>query len=96
MQIQGTAEIVEERDRLLEMGKSLFGRHVGNYTDDMLPAVEMMLNKRVGIKVNPVRVPAGTTPSSRPSDPPHGEVGRPDAPACLRRSGQPGASPIGT
>ena len=38
------------------MGKSLFGRHVGTYTDDMLPAVEMMLNKRVGIKVNPVRV----------------------------------------
>ncbi len=37
-------------------GKSLFGRHVGPYTDDMLPAVEMMLNKRVGIKVNPIRV----------------------------------------
>src|SRR6185312_4882864 len=48
--------MVEERDRLLEMGKSLFERHVGPYTDDMLPAVEMMLNKRVGIKVHPVRV----------------------------------------
>ena len=56
VQIVGNAEIFEERDRLLEMGKSLFGRHVGTYTDDMLPAVEMMLNKRVGIKVNPVRV----------------------------------------
>ena len=56
VQIVGTAEIFEERDRLLEMGKSLSGRHVGTYTDDMLPAVEMMLNKRVGIKVNPIRV----------------------------------------
>ena len=56
VQIVGTAEIFEERDRLLEMGKSLFGRHVGPYTDEMLPAVEMMLNKRVGIKVNPIRV----------------------------------------
>jgi PPOX class probable F420-dependent enzyme len=56
VQIIGTAEIFEERDRLLEMGKSLFSRHVAPYTDDMLPALEMMLNKRVGIKVNPVRI----------------------------------------
>ena len=56
VQIIGRAEIFEERDRLLEMGKSLFGRHVGPYTDEMLPAVEMMLNKRVGIKVQPLRV----------------------------------------
>ena len=56
VQIIGTAEIFDERDRLLEMGKSVFERHVGPYTDDMLPAVEMMLNKRVGIKVHPVRI----------------------------------------
>jgi PPOX class probable F420-dependent enzyme len=56
VQIIGTAEVFEDRDRLIEMGKSVFERHVGPYTDDMLPAVEMMLNKRVGIKVNAVRV----------------------------------------
>jgi PPOX class probable F420-dependent enzyme len=56
VQIIGTAEVFEDRDRLIEMGKSVFERHVGPYTDDMLPAVEMMLNKRVGIKVHPVRV----------------------------------------
>jgi nitroimidazol reductase NimA-like FMN-containing flavoprotein (pyridoxamine 5'-phosphate oxidase superfamily) len=56
VQIVGTADIFEDRDRLLDMGKSVFERHVGPYTDDMLPAVEMMLNKRVGIKVHPVRV----------------------------------------
>ena len=56
VQIIGTAEIFDDRDRMLEMGKSVFSRHVGPYTDDMLPAVEMMLNKRVGIKVHPVRV----------------------------------------
>jgi PPOX class probable F420-dependent enzyme len=56
VQIIGTAEIFDDHDRMLEMGKSVFSRHVGPYTDDMLPAVEMMLNKRVGIKVHPVRV----------------------------------------
>ena len=56
VQIVGTAEIFDERDRMLEMGKSVFERHVGPYTDDMLPAVEMMLNKRVGIKVNHTRI----------------------------------------
>ena len=34
----------------------MFERHIGPYTEEMHPAVEMMLNKRVGIKVNPVRV----------------------------------------
>jgi PPOX class probable F420-dependent enzyme len=56
VQIIGTAEIFDGRDRMLEMGKSVFSRHVGPYTDDMLPAVEMMLNKRVGIKVHHTRV----------------------------------------
>ncbi len=56
VQIVGRAEIFDDRDRLLEMGKSVFERHVGPYTDDMLPAVEMMLNKRVGIKVHHERV----------------------------------------
>src|SRR5207245_3713181 len=41
VQIIGRAEIFDERDRLLEMGKSVFERHVGPYSDDMLPAVEM-------------------------------------------------------
>ena len=56
VQIVGTAEIFDERDRLLEMGKSLFERHMGPYTDEMLPALEMMLHNRVGIKVNHTRV----------------------------------------
>ena len=56
VQIVGRAEVFDDRDRLLEMGKSVFERHVGPYTDEMLPAVEMMLNKRVGIKVHHERV----------------------------------------
>ena len=56
VQIIGRAEIFDERERMLEMVKSVFERHVGPYTDDMLPAVEMMLNKRVGIKVHHTRV----------------------------------------
>jgi PPOX class probable F420-dependent enzyme len=56
VQIVGSAEIFDERERMLEMGISVFERNVGPYTDEMLPAVEMMLNKRVGIVVHPQRV----------------------------------------
>jgi PPOX class probable F420-dependent enzyme len=56
VQIVGTAEIFDDGDRMLEMGKSVFEHNVGPYTEEMLPAVEMMLHKRVGIQVHPVRV----------------------------------------
>ena len=53
VELVGTAEIVEDADRIFEMGKSVVERTAGTpYTDDMKPMVEAMINKRVGVKIN--------------------------------------------
>jgi PPOX class probable F420-dependent enzyme len=54
--IVGTAEIVEDPDRIWELGVSVFSRYNAPYTEELKPYVEMMLNKRVVVKVNPVRI----------------------------------------
>jgi PPOX class probable F420-dependent enzyme len=51
----GTGEIVEEPDRIWELGVSVFSRYNAPYTDDMKPFVELMLNKRVVVKLNVVK-----------------------------------------
>jgi PPOX class probable F420-dependent enzyme len=56
VELVGQAEIVEEPERLWELGVSVFERHQGPYTEEMRPFVEVMLNKRVVIKVNVDRV----------------------------------------
>lgn len=56
VQIVGTAEVFDDPDRLLELGKAIHERHFGGYTDDALPRVEQMMHKRVGAIVHPVRV----------------------------------------
>jgi hypothetical protein len=48
----GTGEIVEEPDRIWELGVSVFGRYNAPYTDEMKPFVEVMLNKRVVVKLH--------------------------------------------
>jgi PPOX class probable F420-dependent enzyme len=56
VELVGTAEIVEDRDRLWQIGVSVFERYQGTYTDEMKPFVETMLYKRVGIAVHVDRV----------------------------------------
>jgi PPOX class probable F420-dependent enzyme len=56
VQIVGTAEIVDDPARMYELGISVFERYVGPYTEEMRAAVEMMLHKRVVVKVTPTRV----------------------------------------
>jgi PPOX class probable F420-dependent enzyme len=56
VEVVGSAEIVEDDDRMWEAGVSVFERHNGPYTEAMRPAVEAMLYKRVVIKVHPVRI----------------------------------------
>jgi PPOX class probable F420-dependent enzyme len=51
VELVGHAEIVEEPLRMLELGKSVFSRYYSPYTDDMLPVVETMLNKRIVAKI---------------------------------------------
>jgi PPOX class probable F420-dependent enzyme len=56
VQIAGTAEIFDDHDQLLAMGKRLFERRFGRYSDEHLATVEQMMHKRVGIVVHPSRI----------------------------------------
>ena len=53
VEMVGHAEIVEEPDRIFELGISVFERNSGQtYTPEMKPFVDAMLNKRVVVKIN--------------------------------------------
>ena len=47
----GRGEIVEDADRMWELGVSVFSRYTAPYTEEAKPYVEMMLNKRVVVKM---------------------------------------------
>jgi PPOX class probable F420-dependent enzyme len=54
---EGTAEIVDDPDAIFRVGVSVWERYTGPYTDEAKPAVDMMMNKRIAIRlaVNRVR-----------------------------------------
>ena len=54
--IEGTGVIIDDPDRLFEVGVSVWERYNGPYTDEMKPFVELMLNKRIAVKVEATRV----------------------------------------
>jgi PPOX class probable F420-dependent enzyme len=56
VQIQGTAEIVEDPERMFQAGVSVFERHTAPYTEARRKNVESLLYKRVVIKVNPTKI----------------------------------------
>ena len=56
VELVGTAEIVEEPDRMWALGVDLFERYYAPFTEELRPFVETMLNKRVVIKLNVTRV----------------------------------------
>jgi len=57
VQIQGTAEIVEDPERMFAAGISVFERHTAPYDEERnRKHVESLLYKRVVIKVNPIKV----------------------------------------
>ena len=71
--IVGTAEIVDDRDELWELGVSVFDRYMGGYNDEMAPFVEFMLHNRVAVKIHPTKVLTWDhrklgLPSTRPAD----------------------------
>jgi PPOX class probable F420-dependent enzyme len=49
--LSGTAEIIEDQDVLWQIGLSVFERYQGPYSDEMKPFVEVMLRKRVGVRL---------------------------------------------
>ncbi|HEY6319707.1 MAG TPA: pyridoxamine 5'-phosphate oxidase family protein [Acidimicrobiia bacterium] len=53
VELVGHGEIVEDPDRMLALGISIFERTQGvAYKDEFLPAVQQMLNKRVVVKIH--------------------------------------------
>jgi PPOX class probable F420-dependent enzyme len=56
VELVGTAEIIDDPERMFELGISVFERYQGTYTEEMKPFVEVMLNKRVVVKVKVDRI----------------------------------------
>jgi PPOX class probable F420-dependent enzyme len=57
VELVGRGEIVDDPERMFELGISVFERYQGGkYTEEMRPFVEVMLNKRVVVKLHVDRV----------------------------------------
>ena len=56
--IEGNAVLLEDTtaDEYWAAGISLFERYQGEYSEEMRPFVEVMMNKRVAVRVEPTRV----------------------------------------
>jgi len=54
--IEGRAEITDDHDTLFAVCRNVWERYTGPYTDEMLPAVERMMHKRVAVRVVPDRI----------------------------------------
>src|SRR6201995_5745136 len=48
---EGVAEIVDDPHAIFRVGVSVWERYTGPYTDEMKPAVDMMMNKRVAVRI---------------------------------------------
>ena len=48
----GTASIVDDYEQMFPLGISVFERYQGAYTDEMKPFVDVMLRKRVVVKLD--------------------------------------------
>lgn len=54
--LEGTAEIVDDPDRLWEVGVSVWERYTAPYTEDAKPLVEFMIRKRIAVRVEVERI----------------------------------------
>jgi len=52
---EGTAVVVDDADALWQVGVSIWERYNGPYSDEVKPFVEVMLHKRVAVRVDVVR-----------------------------------------
>ncbi|HLH29397.1 MAG TPA: PPOX class F420-dependent oxidoreductase [Acidimicrobiales bacterium] len=56
VELVGRAEIVDDPEKMFELGVSVFERYYGAYDDELRPFVETMLHKRIVAKLNVDRV----------------------------------------
>ena len=52
VELVGTAEIIDDPERMFELGVSVFERYYGGYNEELRPFVETMLNKRVVVALH--------------------------------------------
>jgi PPOX class probable F420-dependent enzyme len=52
VELSGRGEIIEDAGVLWQLGVSIWERYQGPYSEEMRPFVEMMLNKRVVVKLH--------------------------------------------
>ena len=50
--LEGTAEVVDDADALWAVGVSVWERYNGPYSEEVKPLVEMMLHKRVAVRLD--------------------------------------------
>lgn len=48
---EGVAEIVDDPDAIFRVGVSVWERYTGPYTDEMKPAVDQMMHKRIAVRI---------------------------------------------
>jgi PPOX class probable F420-dependent enzyme len=48
---EGTAEIADDPETIFRVGVSIWERYTGPYTEEVRPAVDMMMNKRVAVRL---------------------------------------------
>ena len=54
--IEGTCEIYDDPETCLKAGIAVWERYNGQYNDELKPAVEAMMHKRVAVRLVPVRI----------------------------------------
>jgi PPOX class probable F420-dependent enzyme len=54
--LEGTAAIVDDPDAVWRVGVNVWERYQGPYTDELKPAVEMMMRNRIVVRVDPARI----------------------------------------
>jgi hypothetical protein len=54
--VEGRGVIVDDADALWRVGVNIWERYNGPYTDEVKPLVEVMLNKRVAVRIDAERV----------------------------------------
>jgi PPOX class probable F420-dependent enzyme len=76
---EGTAEIIDDPDALFRVGVSVWNRYQGEYSEEVKPLVESMLNNRVAVRVDVAR--------ARTWD--HRKLGLPAMPIAGTTAGEP-------
>jgi len=54
--LQGHGVLIADPDELLRVGVSVWERYYGTYTDELKPAVDALMNKRVAVRVDVKRI----------------------------------------